>query len=91
MRKKANFLGIAVEALTYADMFASVDKWLFDKTMRSHHIAVINACCVVSALETGRLAEIYNGADLVGPDGMPFVYWIRTFLKVQELMHPLVI
>lgn len=82
MRKKANFLGIAVEALTYADMFASVDKWLSDKTIRSHHIAVINAYCVTSSLENTRLTDIYNGADIVSPDGMPFVYWIRTFCRV---------
>jgi N-acetylglucosaminyldiphosphoundecaprenol N-acetyl-beta-D-mannosaminyltransferase len=33
------------------------------------------------ALENERLARIYNGADIAGPDGMPFVKWIRTFLK----------
>ena len=83
VKRTANFLGIAIDALTYDDMFAKVDQWLANKTNQSHHIAVINAYCVVSALKNARLAKIYNGADIVGPDGMPFVYWIRTFLKVH--------
>lgn len=82
MRKSLNFIGVPIEAVTYRDMFEMVDQWLSDKTTRSHHIAVINTYCVVSAFQNPRLAKIYNGADLVGPDGMPFVYWIRTFLKV---------
>lgn len=81
--RTANFLGIAVQALTYEDMFIKIDKWLTNKKMKSYHIAVINAHCVVSSLKDSRLATIYNGADLVGPDGMPFVYWIRKFLKLQ--------
>lgn len=82
IRKSVNFLGIPIEALTYRDMFGIVDQWLSDKATRSHHIAVINAYCVVSAIKNPRLAKIYNGADIVGPDGMPFVYWIRASLKM---------
>lgn len=78
----ANFLGVNVEALTYEDMFAKIDSWLQDKSSRSHHIACINAYCVVLTLKNPRLASIYNSADIAGPDGMPFVKWIRRFLKV---------
>jgi N-acetylglucosaminyldiphosphoundecaprenol N-acetyl-beta-D-mannosaminyltransferase len=80
-RKTHNFLGIPIEALTYGDLFAAVDKWRRNKQARSHHVAVINAYCVTSALTNPRLARIYNGADMIGPDGMPFVYWIRAFFK----------
>jgi N-acetylglucosaminyldiphosphoundecaprenol N-acetyl-beta-D-mannosaminyltransferase len=77
----ANFLGLGVRALTYDDFFKKIDSWLSGKNGRSYHVALINAFCAVSNLSDPRLAKIYNGADLICPDGMPFVYWIRTFLK----------
>ena len=80
--REANFLGIGIEALTYDDMFALVDNWVSDKRRRSHYIALINTHCVVLSMKDFRLFKIYNSADIVVPDGMPFVYWIRTFLKV---------
>lgn len=80
-RKIANFLGIGLDAITYQDLFKKVDTWIADKSSRSHHIACINAYCVTLTLKNARLARIYNGADIAGPDGMPFVKWIRTFLK----------
>jgi N-acetylglucosaminyldiphosphoundecaprenol N-acetyl-beta-D-mannosaminyltransferase len=79
----ANFLGIGVDALTYREMFDRIDKWLANKHARSHHIACINAYNVTLALNNDRLTKIYNGADIVGADGMPFVWWIRTFRKVK--------
>jgi len=73
-----NFLGVGIHALTYEDMFDVVDRWLEDKESRSHHIACLNAYGVTLTLSDPDLADIYNGADIAGPDGMPFVYWIRT-------------
>ncbi len=80
--KRYNFLGTDVEALTYDDLYNMVDEWLKDKRSRSHHIAVINAYCSALAYKNSKISEIYNKADIVVPDGMPFVYWIRTFLNV---------
>jgi N-acetylglucosaminyldiphosphoundecaprenol N-acetyl-beta-D-mannosaminyltransferase len=79
--KWANFAGVRIDAVTYADMFAKVDAWLKDKTTRSHHIGCINAYCVSLALEDPALARIYDRADIAGPDGMPFVFWIRAFVS----------
>ena len=79
--KSFNFLGVDVCALTYSDLFKSVDTWLKDKESRSHHISIINAYCSTLAFKNLRLAEIYNKADLTGPDGMPFVYWLKLFLR----------
>ena len=78
-RKTYNFLGIEIEALTYTSLYDHVDNWLKSKNYRSHHIAVINAHCVMSAFKDRRVLNIYNRADLIGPDGMPFVYWLRLF------------
>jgi exopolysaccharide biosynthesis WecB/TagA/CpsF family protein len=79
--KQFNFLGTTVDCITYGDMYERVDKWLENKNGRSHHIAVINAYCATMALNNHKLSEIYNRADLVGPDGMPFVYWMRVFCR----------
>ena len=76
--RHVNFLGIPVHSLTYDDMAAQVDGWLQDKAGRSHHIACQNAYCLTLASDDPRLARIYRAADIAGPDGMPFVYWIRS-------------
>jgi N-acetylglucosaminyldiphosphoundecaprenol N-acetyl-beta-D-mannosaminyltransferase len=77
----ANFLGIAVRALTYDDFFKFIESWISNKDGRSHHVALINAFCAVSTLSDSRLSNIYKKADITVPDGMPFVYWIRALLK----------
>ncbi len=75
-----NFLGVGLDAITYSQIFEMVDDWIADKNGRSHHIACVNAFCVTLTLKNKRLARIYNGADIVGPDGIPFVRWIRRAL-----------
>lgn len=77
-----NFLGIGIDAVTYSDVISDVTQWIRDKDQRSHHIACVNAYCVTLALSNPRLAGIYNSADIAGPDGMPFVRWIRRQLRV---------
>jgi len=79
--KSYNFIGVEVEALTYPEFFSYVDRWISDKSSRSHHIAIINAYCATEAMQNKRVADIYNKADLIGPDGMPFVYWLKWMLK----------
>ncbi len=79
----ANFLGVGLYAITYQDIFNEVDQWVSNKDGRSHHIACVNAFCVTLALSNKRLKKIYNSADIVGPDGIPFVKWIRRTLNVE--------
>lgn len=80
-RPVANFLGVGVDAVTYEELFTFVDEWIVDKQRRSAHIACINAHCATLASRDARLARIYNGADIVGADGYPFVVWIRHILR----------
>jgi N-acetylglucosaminyldiphosphoundecaprenol N-acetyl-beta-D-mannosaminyltransferase len=79
--KSFNFIGVNVAAVTYPDLFKMVDCWISNKQARSHYIAIINAYCATEAFQNQRVAAIYNKADLIGPDGMPFVYWLRWALK----------
>jgi N-acetylglucosaminyldiphosphoundecaprenol N-acetyl-beta-D-mannosaminyltransferase len=78
-----DFLGVKLDAVTYDEVFDLVDAWTADKQGRSHHIACINAFCVTLAQEDPRLRRIYNGADIAGPDGVPFVRWIRFFKRLS--------
>lgn len=82
-KKYNNFIGVGIEAITYPDMISRIDSWLNNKKSRSHHIACINAFCVALALKNKRLRKVYNSSDIAGPDGMPFVYWIRKFMKSE--------
>lgn len=76
-----NILGIHIKPLSYEEMFLIYDNWLADKESQSHTLAVINVHICVSALMKKSLRDIYNSADLVGPDGMPFLLWARAFYK----------
>lgn len=76
-----NFVGLDIEALVYKDFFKKVDLWVQDKAARSHHVSTINAFCAASAVKDKGLKKIYQQADLIVPDGRPFVYWLRLFLK----------
>lgn len=77
--KKMNVLGINMDCLSYEDMYPIYDNWLSDKTSRSHRLAVINVHICVSSLLNKKLRDMYNSADLIGMDSMPFVKWARLF------------
>ena len=80
--KAVNFSGIGLDVLTYNDLFDTVDQWILNKNGRSHHIACINAFCIALSIKNPDIARIYNGADIAGPDGMPFVKWIKYFYNL---------
>lgn len=80
-RRSFNFVGVGIEAMTYDEMETYIGRWISAKSDRSHHIACLNAYCVALSLQDGRLKDIYSRADIAGPDGMPFVRWIRWVMK----------
>jgi N-acetylglucosaminyldiphosphoundecaprenol N-acetyl-beta-D-mannosaminyltransferase len=81
MRNKINILGINMDCLSYREMHQIFNKWLSDKESRSHSLALVNVNCCVSALFDKRLITLYNSADIVGIDSMPFLKWARAFYK----------
>jgi len=81
--KQINFLGIGVNPITYDELFGKIDQWILNKNGRSHHIACINAFNIALSLKNEQLKKIYNAADVVGADGMPFVKWIRKINKLS--------
>ena len=76
-----NILGINMHCLSYAEMYPIYDRWLSDKSSRSHALALVNTNCSISALFDKGLRDMYNATDLVGIDSMPFLIWARTFYK----------
>lgn len=76
---KMNILGVNMDCLSYGEMHQIFQKWLSDKNSRSHSLALVNVNCCVSALLNPRLLRLYNSADMVGVDSMPFLRWARTF------------
>jgi N-acetylglucosaminyldiphosphoundecaprenol N-acetyl-beta-D-mannosaminyltransferase len=80
--KKYNFIGTHVDVLTYDKMLSIFDMWLASKNSRSYHVACVNVNCCVEGLLNKNIQSIFNNADIAGPDGMPFVYWLRIVLKM---------
>jgi N-acetylglucosaminyldiphosphoundecaprenol N-acetyl-beta-D-mannosaminyltransferase len=81
MSDKMNILGINMDCLSYPDMHRIFKNWLSDKKSRSHSLALINVNCCVSTLFDPQLINLYNSADIVGIDSMPFLKWARAFYK----------
>lgn len=82
--KKMNILGINMDCLSYQEMYQIFDNWLSNKTSRSHRLAVINVHICVSSLLNKELRDMYNSADLVGIDSMPFLKWARRFYDKES-------
>jgi N-acetylglucosaminyldiphosphoundecaprenol N-acetyl-beta-D-mannosaminyltransferase len=78
---KMNMLGINMDCLSYQEMEWLFDRWLADKETQAHSLALVNVNCCVSALFDGSLRDVYNSADMVGIDSMPFLKWARIFYK----------
>ena len=82
--KTAQFLDLWLDAMTFEEMLGKIDQWLASDRDRSFHIATVNAYCTTLAIKNQRLRNIYNGADIVGADGTPFLYWMRYILRMPS-------
>lgn len=87
-QKRLNILGIRMQCLSYADMYPIFDRWLSDKNSRSHSLAVINVHICVSALFSKKLRDMYNAADMLEIDSMPFLFLARAFMnKISDRFY----
>jgi N-acetylglucosaminyldiphosphoundecaprenol N-acetyl-beta-D-mannosaminyltransferase len=75
--KTIRFLGLDLHCISYRDMFAQFDEWIAAPGDRGHSVALINVNCCVSGLLDRRVRTLYQEADLLGIDSMPFVYLAR--------------
>ena len=74
-----NFIGTILKSMNYEEFRKFIEDW-YENNL-TVHIAVVNAYCTVLARKNISLAEIYKNAELVVPDGMPFVIWMNCFGK----------
>jgi N-acetylglucosaminyldiphosphoundecaprenol N-acetyl-beta-D-mannosaminyltransferase len=80
-RSFANFTGVRVEAITLQEVLRRIVAWTREKTAPARHIGCINAHNCALAISDARLRAFYNSCDIAGPDGMPFVHWMRLFYR----------
>jgi len=80
--RTTNFLDLWLDAMTFGEMLTKIDDWLASNPQRSFHLATVNAYCTTLAIKNERLRKVYNGADIMGVDGTPFLYWIRYIRRL---------
>jgi N-acetylglucosaminyldiphosphoundecaprenol N-acetyl-beta-D-mannosaminyltransferase len=74
-------LGARVDATSLDQATQLIIDWATRSESRYVCVAAVNN--VIEAHDDPHLMEVMNGADLVTPDGMPLVWWLR-WLGVQE-------
>jgi|HubBroStandDraft_2_1064218.scaffolds.fasta_scaffold75759_1 N-acetylglucosaminyldiphosphoundecaprenol N-acetyl-beta-D-mannosaminyltransferase len=75
--KTIRFLGLDLHCISYQEMFARFDQWINSPDGRGYSVALINVNCCVSGLLSPDIRAVYQRADLLGIDSMPFVYIAR--------------
>jgi N-acetylglucosaminyldiphosphoundecaprenol N-acetyl-beta-D-mannosaminyltransferase len=75
--KTIRFLGLSLHCLSYDDTFCKFDEWINGRRDRAHSVALVNVNCCVSGLLDPKVRRLYQQADLLGIDSMPFLYVAR--------------
>jgi N-acetylglucosaminyldiphosphoundecaprenol N-acetyl-beta-D-mannosaminyltransferase len=81
--KTIRFLGLPLHCVSYQDTFHIFDRWIRASSKRGHGVALINVNCCVSGLLDKKVRQLYQRADLLGIDSMPFLH-IARWLKNKE-------
>lgn len=82
--KTIRFLGLNLHCISYEDMFRKFDEWITGPVARGHNVALVNVNCCVSGLLDRNVRTLYQRADLLGIDSMPFLYIARLFRNGQS-------
>src|SRR5690349_257399 len=69
--------GHGLHCISYQDMFRKFDVWINASDHRGHSVSLVNVNCCVSALLDPRVRKLYQQADLLGIDSMPFLHIAR--------------
>jgi N-acetylglucosaminyldiphosphoundecaprenol N-acetyl-beta-D-mannosaminyltransferase len=77
--KTIRFLGLPLHCVSYQDTFQIFDKWINTRPHRGRSVALINVNCCVSGLLDRNVRRLYQQADLLGIDSMPFLHIARLF------------
>jgi N-acetylglucosaminyldiphosphoundecaprenol N-acetyl-beta-D-mannosaminyltransferase len=75
--KTIRFLGLPLHCVSYQDTFQMFDGWIHGRPGRGRSVALINVNCCVSGLLDRDVRRLYQQADLLGIDSMPFLHIAR--------------
>ncbi len=70
-----NVLGTRVDAVTYTQVVSQIVEWA--RARQSRYVCVANVHMIMEAHDDPRFQQVVTQADLVVPDGMPLVWWLR--------------
>ncbi len=82
--KTIRFLGLDLQCISYQDMFQTFDRWIASRNGHGYTIALVNVNCCVSGLLEKNIRTLYQKADLLGIDSMPFLYLGRLLRNKQS-------
>ena len=68
-------LGMRVDSTSYSDAVRSIIDWVKEGGVRS--VFAANTHMVMESYDSDSFRQVVNSADLVTPDGMPLVWWLR--------------
>jgi len=78
-------LGVRVDATSYADASARILAWA--RAGESRMVCAANVHVVMEAFDSPQFAAALARADLVTPDGMPLVWYMRATLRQQPRVY----
>jgi N-acetylglucosaminyldiphosphoundecaprenol N-acetyl-beta-D-mannosaminyltransferase len=78
--KTIRFLGLRLHCMTYEAMFAKFDEWIGMRDRPGRSVALINVNCCASGLLHRDLRLLYQDADYLAIDSMPFAYLARLLV-----------
>lgn len=71
-----DILNVGVHVTSYDDATRRILDW--GRAGKAAYVCVCNVHMVMEAVDDPEMMEIVNGADLVTPDGMPLVWFLRA-------------
>ncbi len=83
---KIDVLGVRISATTYAEVARSCRNWISSRSPASpaRYVCVTSVHGVMEARRDANVRAILNRADIATPDGMPLVWALRSFGKLDQ-------
>lgn len=75
-------LGMNVDSISKEEIHKKILGWV--ENNNSKYICIANVHMVMESYDSTKFRKIVNNADIITPDGMPLVWWLRRYNKSQE-------
>src|SRR5664280_739173 len=75
MLKSQYILGMKVDVINYSEAVAAILDWA--ASAQSRYVCAANVHMVMESYDSAAFRSCVNHADLVTPDGMPLVWFLR--------------